>query len=157
VKSLEYYLIISFTALLFIFRLVVVITTVLGIKFSVVSFSVVGELILLVLTLLSLVLMVKVKFLGALIFLVSSLMYYVPNLIDSFKNFSEVTSTLEGNIQLVSSVIAVIIPTFAFFIILVTKKQQINPVNKKTDFFYKNENYDRNLDDRADKNNYRIY
>ena len=156
-KSLEYYLIISFTALLFIFRLVVVITTVLGIKFSVVSFSVVGELILLVLTLLSLVLMVKVKFLGALIFLVSSLMYYVPNLIDSFKNFSEVTSTLEGNIQLVSSVIAVIIPTFAFFIILVTKKQQINPVNKKTDFFYKNENYDRNLDDRADKNNYRIY
>ena len=30
-----------------------------------------------------------------------------------------------------------------------------NPKDKKTDWFYTNEQYDRQLDERADKNNYR--
>lgn len=156
-KSFEYYLIISFSALLFIFRLIVVITTVLGVKFSVISLNVGFELILLVLMLLSIILMVKTKLTGATIFLVGSLVYYVPDLINSFRNLSAVTSTMEGSIQLISSIISLLIPIFAFFIILLAKKQQISPVNKKTDFFYKGDQYDRKYDDRADKNNYRIY
>lgn len=156
-KSFEYYLIISFSALLFIFRLIVVITTVLGVKFSVISLNVGFELILLVLMLLSIILMVKTKLTGATIFLVGSLVYYVPDLINSFMNLSAVTSTMEGNIQLIATVVGLLIPIFAFFIILLAKKQQINPVNKKTDFFYKGDQYDRKYDERADKNNYRIY
>ena len=39
--------------------------------------------------------------------------------------------------------------------LLVDKNRKLNPKDKKTDWFYKNEEYDRKLDDRADKNNYR--
>ena len=35
------------------------------------------------------------------------------------------------------------------------KNRKNNPKDKKTDWFYKNEEFDRKLDDRADKNNYR--
>ncbi len=156
-RSFEYYLILFFSGILFLFRLVVVITTVLGVKFSVVSLNVPFELVLLLLMLISIVLMVKIKLTGSIIFLVSSLCYYVPDLINSLENLSEVTSTIEGNIQLIATVIGILIPLFAFFIMLMAKKQQVRPVDKKTDFFYKGNQYDREYDERADKNNYRIY
>lgn len=156
-KSFEYYLILLFSGMLFVFRMIVVITTVLGVEFSVVSLNVPLELVLLVLTLISIILMVKTKLIGATIFLVSSLVYYVPDLINSLTNLNEVTSTIEGNIQLIATVIGILIPLFAFFITLMAKKQQIRPVDKKTDFFYKGKQYDREYDERADKNNYRIY
>ena len=39
--------------------------------------------------------------------------------------------------------------------LLLDKNRKENPKDKKTDWFYKNEEFDRKLDDRADKNNYR--
>ena len=53
------------------------------------------------------------------------------------------------------TLICLLIPTFAFFIIAAAKKQEAKPVDRKTDFFYKNDAYDRKYDERADKNNYR--
>ena len=35
------------------------------------------------------------------------------------------------------------------------RNRKNNPKDKKTDWFYRNEEFDRKLDDRADKNNYR--
>ena len=35
------------------------------------------------------------------------------------------------------------------------KKQEWRPTDKKTDFFYKGDQYDRKYDERADRNNYR--
>ena len=40
---------------------------------------------------------------------------------------------------------------------LVFFKHRKSVNKKKTEWFYKNKDYDRNLDERADKNNYRIY
>ena len=34
------------------------------------------------------------------------------------------------------------------------KNKKTNPKDKKTDWFYKNEQFDRKLDERADKNNF---
>ena len=48
-----------------------------------------------------------------------------------------------------------ILPIAAEFDVLLDKGRKLNPTDKKTDWFYKNEEYDRKLDDRADKNNYR--
>ena len=39
--------------------------------------------------------------------------------------------------------------------VLLDKNRKNNPKDKKTDWFYQNEEFDRKLDDRADKNNYR--
>ena len=43
----------------------------------------------------------------------------------------------------------------AIFDVLLDKSRKANPVDKNTDWFYKNKDYDRKLDERADKNNYR--
>ena len=58
-------------------------------------------------------------------------------------------------VQAVVLMIEFVIPIFAFFILLYDKKQEIKPTDKKTDFYYKGDQYDRQYDERADKNNYR--
>lgn len=51
--------------------------------------------------------------------------------------------------------IGLIIPLAALFDVLLDRNRKEHPVDKKTDWFYKNKDFDRKLDDRADKNNYR--
>ena len=105
--------------------------------------------------LISIVLISKNKLFGTIILNIASIAYYGPTLLNQITNMS-VGLSIDTAMQLVISVICVIIPVFAFFIIAFAKEQEKRPVHKKTDFFYKNEAYDRNLDERADKNNYRI-
>ena len=51
--------------------------------------------------------------------------------------------------------IGILIPLIALIDVLLDKIEKLNPTDKKTDWFYKNKDYDRQLDERADKNNYR--
>ena len=53
------------------------------------------------------------------------------------------------------SLIGIILALAVLIDLLFDKGRKIHPVDKKTDWFYKNEQFDRELDDRADKNNYR--
>ena len=62
---------------------------------------------------------------------------------------------MEAYTDIFFSLIAVILPIVAVFDILFDKSRKANPKDKKTDWFYKNEQYDRKLDERSDKNNYR--
>ena len=57
--------------------------------------------------------------------------------------------------NLFMSVIGMILAIAVMIDLLADKNRKNNPKDKKTDWFYKNEQYDRKLDDRADKNNYR--
>lgn len=154
-RTMSHYLIIMLSVMLFIFRLVVVFTTVLEIEFAVQSINVNYEMIFLVIMLISIILMTKSKLSGAIIFLISSIAYYGPTLLNQLIYLSNNTISIEVAMQIVISLICVIIPIFAFFIIAFAKQQERKPVDKKTDFFYKNEAYDRKYDERADKNNYR--
>ena len=56
---------------------------------------------------------------------------------------------------LIISLIGIILPIAVLLDLLADKNRKAHPKDKKTDWFYKNEAYDRKLDDRADKNNYR--
>lgn len=152
-KTMSNYLIIMLSILLFIFRLIVVFTGSLDIEFAVKPINISLEIPFLFIMLISIILMSKNKLSGVIILLVSSILYYCPSLINLFRNFQIVN--LNYGIQMIVSIIGIIIPIFAFFIIAFAKEQEKRPVDKKTDFFYKNEAYDRKYDERADKNNYR--
>ena len=52
-------------------------------------------------------------------------------------------------------ILKIIIPIAVLIDLLLDKGRMAHPVDKKTDWFYKNEQFDRKMDDRADKNNYR--
>ena len=55
------------------------------------------------------------------------------------------------------SAVGLIIAFCVFFDLLVNSIRKRDPKDKKTDWFFNNEQYDRKYDDRADKNEYRNY
>lgn len=56
---------------------------------------------------------------------------------------------------LLVSVIGIILAILTLIDVLFNKDRTNTGMNKKTDWFYNNKDFDRQLDERADKNNYR--
>lgn len=155
-RTMANYLIIMFSVMLFVFRLIVVFTATMGIEFMVQPVNVNYEIALLFIMIITIILMSKNKLSGAIILLISSIAYYGPNILELVTLMTSNSLTTDLAMQAFTSLVGIIIPLFAFFIIAFAKEQEKRPVDKKTDFFYKNEEYDRKYDERADKNNYRI-
>ncbi len=155
-KTFSHYLIVMLMVVLFIFRLIVVFTTTMGIEFFATSLNPRIEIILLFVTLPCIALIAKSKVSGTIIMIIGSIMYYGPNLFNNVLFiFNNNVVTVELILSTIISLVSVLIPIVAFFVVMFAKQQEKHPVNKKTDFFYKNEEYDRKYDERADKNNYR--
>ena len=69
-------------------------------------------------------------------------------------------STLDLSMNLIFDMIAVILAIFVLVDNLVDKSRKANPIDKKTDWYFKNEKYDEELkarDQREDKNEYKFY
>ena len=154
-KPMSYYLIIMFMVMILIFRFIVLFTTIFEIEFPVVAANEKIEIGMIFITLISIIQFTKTKLSGGIIYLLSSIFYFGPNFIELIPNALNKTVSMDDATQLIILIIELAIPIFAFFILLAAKKQELKPVDKKTDFFYKNEAYDRKYDERADKNNYR--
>ena len=144
-----------FMVMLLIFRFIVLFTTVLAIDFPVVAVNPNLEMIMIVITLVCIILFTKTKLTGGILYLVTSWMYYGMELVGILPLLMNGDISQDTAIQAVVIMIEIVIPIFAFFILLYDKKQELHPTDSKTDFFYKNDAYDRKYDDRADKNNYR--
>ena len=153
-KTMSNYLIIMLTILLLIFRLVVFITASMEIEFVVKPINMDNELALIFVMLFCTILISKNKLSGAIILTVASIAYYGPSLLGQITGLSSGVS-LDSAMQMVVSMLCIVIPIFAFFIIAFAKEQEKRPVDKKTDFFYKTDKYDREYDERADRNNYK--
>ena len=67
------------------------------------------------------------------------------------------STTLVDYTRALTSFVGVVLPIVVLFNLLVDKSKMANPVDKKTDWFYKNKEFDRKLDSRLDKNQYRNY
>ena len=63
--------------------------------------------------------------------------------------------TIGTSLSMIVSLIGVVLPLAVLIDLLLDKQRKANPKDNKTDWFYKNKDFDRKLDDRADKNNYR--
>ena len=120
------------------------------------------EIILLFVTLVCIILVVKRKLVGALIYLLIYGLYFGTDVFNGISmiisnNSSANASTLPATsfMNLFVSFIGVILPIAVLLDMLVDKGRKNHPKDKKTDWFYTNEQFDRKLDDRADKNNYR--
>lgn len=156
-KNLSTYLVIMFMIMYWIFRVVVAVTDTIGISigFSIPNYTM--EVALLFITLLSIILILKRKILGAILYLVTYGWYFGMPLVNGIIAVVSPDATFDINAyaDLAANAIGVILPLFALFDLLLDKNRMAHPVDKKTDWFYKNEQYDRKLDERADKNNYR--
>ena len=116
------------------------------------------EIALLFVFLLCLILIVKRKMIGALLYLLTYGMYFGTNVTSNIQTILDVangTTDISQYLNLFMSVIGIILPIAVLLDLLWDRERKENPKDKKTDWFYQNEQFDRKLDDRADKNNYR--
>ena len=158
-KNFSTILLVMFVAMFWVFRLIVAFMYEIGKDLGgIVPYNQQMEIILLFVVLLCMILIVKRKMVGALLYLVAYGMYFGTNLVSTFENMAnsgeglvDITIYLNGFIAL----LGVALPIAVLLDLLLDKNRKAHPKDKKTDWFYKNEKFDRKLDERADKNNYR--
>ena len=155
-KNLSSWLIVFFIIMFWMFRVIVAVTGQMDIEFMVKPYDNTAEIILLFVVLALVPFIFKRKLVAAIAYLGLYGWYFGVGL---FNNVMTMTSgeTLSPYVYLdmFVALIAVTLGIVAVFDVVFDKARMKNPVNKETDWFYKNEQYDRKLDDRADKNNYK--
>lgn len=162
-KNFSTWLLACFMVMFWAFRVVVTLMAQLNQDFGgIVPINETLEIILLFVTLVCIILVVKRKLVGALIYLLIYGLYFGTDVFNGISmmisnSSSESASILPATsfINLFVSFIGVILPIAVLLDMLVDKGRKNHPKDKKTDWFYTNEQFDRKLDDRADKNNYR--
>ena len=155
-KNLSSWLIVMFILMFWIFRVIVAITGTMEMDFFVKPIDNNIEVILLFVVLLCVPFIFKRKLIGGIIYLIAYGWYFGKGLIENIiQIINGETLGMDTYMYMFVSLIAITLPIVAVFDILLDKNRMKNPVDKQTDWFYKNEQYDRKLDERADKNNYR--
>lgn len=147
-----------FMIMFWIFRVVVAFTTSMGIDigFTVINMSI--EIILLFAVFICALFIAKNKIIGAIAYLALHGFYFGVDLYNSLMPIMNgQTMALGDYTNVMVSFIAIIIPVVILFNMLFERNRKAHPVDKKTDWFYKNEQFDRKLDERADQNEYRNY
>ena len=155
-RNFSTWLLVCFMVMFWVFRMMVALMAQLHQEFFITPFDLTIEIVLLFVVLLCLILVVKRKMVGALIYLLAYGMYFGSDVVTKttaiFEDASQVG--IADYTALIISLIGIILPIAVLLDLLADKNRKAHPKDKKTDWFYKNEQYDRKLDDRADKNNY---
>ncbi len=152
-KNLTTYLLVIFMVMFWIFRIIVAVCYNLGIDFIAQPMDLNFEVILLFLTFVSVILVIKRSMLGAIIYLIGNGLYFGTNI---FNAINAQTGSMLNYMDILFSFIGIILPILVLFDILLDKNRKAHPVDKKTDWFYKNKEYDRQFDERADRNEYKF-
>ena len=157
-KNFSTWLLIMFVIMFWGFRIIVAVMAELGRDLQGIEpLNLSLEVVLLFVVLVCIILIVKRKMIGALIYLLAYGMYFGTNV---FNNIQIILSGGEGAssgvyLNVVVSIIGIILPVCVLLDLVMDQNRKKHPKDKKTDWFYANEKFDRKLDDRADKNNYR--
>lgn len=144
-----------FAIIFWIIRVAVAFTASMNMEFFLVPLNLHVEIILTFVTLISIILIFKKSMIGALIYLLSYWGYFGMYIYNIFQKAEEIVMLDYLNVAV--SIIGVILP----FIILVdigfsqSSKKTTNKT-KTTDWYYQNDKFDRQYDERADKNQYKF-
>ena len=151
------YLITMFAGLFWIFRVVVALTMSLDVNIGFTVPNLTEEIVMLFVTLLCLVLIVRRKLLGAILYAISYGWYFgkdILNVVIQLQNGETLNASQMLNVFV--AFIAVILAISTVVDIGINKNRKGSTKDKKTDWFYKNEQFDREFDERADRNNYKF-
>lgn len=154
-KNLTTYLFVMFMIMFWVFRIIVAFCYNLGIEFITTPMDLNFEIVLLFLTLVAMVMVIKRSILGGVIYLVGNGLYFgtiIINLIPIIINGASIQTYMD----LIFAAIGIILPLLILFDLLLDKNRKAHPIDKKTDWFYKNKDYDRKFDERADRNEYKF-
>lgn len=159
-KNFSSWMITMFMVMFWVFRVIVTFQAQYGKSFGgFIAFNYTVEIILLFATILCIILFLRRNWLGGILYLGTYGLYFggyiLTNVVPSIIQNSAMNINVMQNAFV--SAIGVVIAFCAFFDLLISKMRKKDPKDIKTDWFFKNEQYDRKYDDRADKNQYRNY
>ena len=152
-----------FMVMFWLFRAIVALCAQFSIDFlGIIAYDFNMEVIIAFITLLCIVLIVKRKLIGSLFYLIMYGVYFGEHLITNIIGIMQAQTILNVDLSmnLIADLVAILLAFFAVLDMLVDKGRKINPVDKKTDWYFKNEKYDEELkarDQREDKNEYKFY
>ncbi len=157
-KSLISWLLVLFMAMFWVFRVIVAISAQFGIEFGgFIVFNNTTEMVLLFVDLFCFILIVKRKLIGGIIFLAGYGWYFgsyiINNLIPALSSEAGVDMVIFQNS--IIGILGIIIALCIVINIAFEKVKLRHFTDKKTDWYFDNDKYDRKFDDRADKNQYR--
>ena len=154
--SLFSYLVTIFGGMYWLFRVIISITYTMDVDIGIEPLNYNIEIILLFVTLFCMILIIKRNIFGALIYFICYGLYFGTDVYNGFTNVINGQTDITSYVSLVISLLGVIIPILTVMDVLLNKDRQGNGKDKKTDWFYTNKEYDRELDKRADKNQYKF-
>ena len=158
-KKFSTWMIVMFIVMFWAFRVMIAVSAELNWEMGVLKpLNVQVEIMLLFVVLACIVLIIKRKMLGGLIYLMAYGLYFGADVVSNLQILLTAVETgIDMNlyINILMSLIGIILPIATLLDLLMDKARNANPKDKKTDWFYDNGKFDRDLDERADKNNYR--
>lgn len=152
-----------FMIMFWIFRAIVALSTQYSIDFlGIVAYNFNWEVIISFVTLFCIILFVKRKLLGSLLYLMLYGVYFGEHFINNIILLTQKQAIF--NIGLIANLIvdfiAILLAISVLLDMLIDKERKSNPKDRKTDWYFKNEKYDEELkarDKREDKNEYKFY
>lgn len=150
------YMITAFAGVFWVFRLIIMLLFTSDSGFPIVPMNVTFEVVLLFITFACIILVAKRKMIGAVVYLIAQCAYFGVDAYNNLRTIVEATPTTAAYLSLFISIVAVIIPILAIMDIGLSSGKRGSGKNRQTDWFYGTKDYDRNFDDRADKNQYKF-
>ena len=157
--SLISYLITMFAVLFWMFRVVIAVTTSLNVDIGLTPIDLTAEIVMLFVALFCLILIFRRQILGAILYIVSYGWYFgkdILNAVIQVQNGTQLSAMEILNVFIAFIAIILALAILVDITISKTRKGMSTKNNKKTDWFYKNEQFDREFDERADRNNYKF-
>lgn len=158
-NSFSKYLLISLAGVFLILRVIITVSFQFGNEFmGLTPYNEIFEIILMFLTLICLIFIAKGNIIGPVAYLSLYTIYFGGDITNKLGIISAgETLGMTQSMELMFSIVGIILPIAILLEWLLSKKNSVNHKDKKTDWYYQNEKFDRQYDERADRNNYKNY
>lgn len=157
------YLIVIFMVIFWLFRALIAVCTQFSIDvLGIISYDFNMEVIISFIILICIILVVKRKLIGSIAYLAVYGLYFGQHFINNILLIIQEQSniSIDISLNLIVDLVAIILGVFTVLDTLVDKARKSNPIDRETDWYFKNKKYDEELkarDKREDKNEYKFY
>ena len=154
--SLFSYLLTFFGVAFWFFRAIATLLYQLDMEFFAKPINLTFEIVVLFATLPCILLVVKRNIVGAAAYLGLYVAYFGNAIYKTLMGAQEFGFTIANSTDMLITTLGVLVALLTFFDVLFNKNRTLGKGTKKGDWFYTNEAFDREFDERADRNQYKI-
>lgn len=154
-KNMASWLITIFVIMFWVFRLGLTYSTSMGLESTFAPTDMMSEIIVLFVSFIAILFYIKRNFFGAILYATTYGYYFGIEAFQALMKLIENPYDLNAGTALFIPLIAIVLVVCVLLDLALNKDKHEGKDNKDTYWFYKNKKYERKLDERADKNQYR--